>query len=146
VSCDVYFSRCTSPLNDASYHMIKAWAPVLTISDRRGLRPFQCRPHGLKSCHEVCDSPGKDCIHMLLQVSPQERKFIAGRSGDRGDRAISHRRRIHLPEYIPFNHCPMSSVLLAGAASCWNHNPCLTLRDTSSSIPGHDISEQSGCR
>jgi hypothetical protein len=55
---------------------------VLTISVRRGLRPFQgrhslenaCCQSCLKFRHEVCDSPGKDWINTLLQVSPREKK------------------------------------------------------------------------
>jgi hypothetical protein len=65
---------------------------VVTIRVLSGLRPFQGRrqcaarhslehtltcwhrplSQPLKSCHEIFDSSGRDCVNLLLQVSPQK--------------------------------------------------------------------------
>jgi hypothetical protein len=62
----------------------------------------------LKSCYEILNSLGRDCIIMLLQMSPHEQS-IAFRSGYQWWHAIGLRCLAYLPGYVAFNNYRTSS-------------------------------------
>jgi hypothetical protein len=97
----------------------------------------------LKSCHEMFDIPFRDCINILLQVSPQEEKSIGVRSGYRGGPVIGPRLQIHLPECVAFS----TAVQIrhgVGRASL-NHNRSFAARNISSKSSGRTVPIKSLC-
>jgi hypothetical protein len=75
--------------------------------------------------------PGRDCLNVLVQVSPHEKSIGVG-SGDR-DHVIGPPREIRLPGYVAFNHCRTSRTV--PDSSCWNDSLCLTAGGKSSGSP-----------
>jgi hypothetical protein len=129
VSCDLYFSRHTSPSNGRSYQTIKKNGRlVVTICVRRGLVHFKAdgnAPYGilsntpqhvgidrchssLKLGHEIIHSPRSDCR------CPHREQFIRVRFG-RGGRAVGPRQPVHLSGSTTAGHFLLvrrSSVVL----------------------------------
>lgn len=93
----------------------------------------------LKSCHEIFDSPGRDCINILLQVSAL--KKIRVTPNEQGAHATTLPCQIHLPG-CHVQTLQTSSPQRAGAPSCWNHNLCLRAPGTSASSPDSRVSRK----